>query len=799
MEVLLADQNLTRLYVHDMLDRQASHGQLRALWSQLQESLKCDMEKFRPPDGVTLRRCLHDEERITLASGDVVMRSTVTGEIHTVVTSEHLQHSFSIMSHVTDRGSVVCSSLHFLMAMGYLMFAFFGFFHGQWNALKTAARKSQGGKFWRAIIRYMVVWNMNAGPFRSRQWFRAKQEALRRLLSSMTVDSPEFQAIVHEFANDNSLPSQTREEQEIVFKRLASMRSFIKVGPILKLMRWCSITQVRNFYRNELHGLKMVLKHMSGDEGAAVAEVVLQTVAAGTSEAAHSAVEKSLRSKCGTIHLAPAYITDTNTDAIDVFVLATAAEQALYAHRATNVKDAKTAFQWNLEHTAHGKWEDIFINTARGSLYNMKELADMHCVDKGLRSSSQAAGLMDLVPWVCKCRAETVIPDAFAHPHCSIGSIDPDLVFKEQSRKSMAQELRILLQAEGLSHSHGELRSLLNDIPWAHWKAIRLYLELNSLQFSLGLGNERTELDEVLENIHYRLGDEKGSEDMHQFCRDETRRRRFAHLSAGRIMRCCVQSDVPRKRGFRTLNVPSEVAASARRSVANRSLHRVFKGAPTAWHSRLNGILEPNRTWPSPTVRGYEIGCSAWMWLLAYFRRHIGSMPLTAAWLSKLATERALLRGVCGNEFIVVASVKWHVLIWRVDSLAPMLWKLALERGSIQVLHITKAADWAQAEGRGVFLEHVGVAFEQQNDWRPMLELSLLKGVPLDVRELRLLSAELGLEVELGWGQDMLLAGILESVFKGNPEDLEKAKIACQKANTPKGDEEEVDPLLASA
>ena len=77
---------------------------------------------------------------------------------------------------------------------------------------------------------------------------------------------------------------------------------------------------------------------------------------------------------------------------------------------------------------------------------------------------------------------------------------------------------------------------------------------------------ESQSLTEILRCLHVRLGDEKGAEDIHQYCRDEGRRRRFANLTSGRLLRSCIDSLVPKKRQMPSLHVDFGVCMQNRKT-----------------------------------------------------------------------------------------------------------------------------------------------------------------------------------------------------------------------------------------
>ena len=215
-----------------------------------------------------------------------------------VIPRGSLRQDWHVLAQITDRGPIVAAAEHFILAQNYLTVVFFGFFHAQWNALKMAAKKALNGRCWAAIIKLMVVWNMNAGPFRSGQWYRSKQEALRAFLATRYYDDPEVQAVLPELARRKGLPCDDRESQEHVYQTcFAGMRSFREDGPVLKLMRWCGLKQVRDFYYPEMPGLKVILSHMAGGHGHGIDAASTSIVGEGTTTAAQAEVEKRQQTK----------------------------------------------------------------------------------------------------------------------------------------------------------------------------------------------------------------------------------------------------------------------------------------------------------------------------------------------------------------------------------------------------------------------------------------------------------------------------------------------------------------------
>ena len=264
IDTVLEPDQFTQFFVQYQITRQASHGQLKALFSQIEQATGKTAERFCLPLAVQVRRLRHQELRVVASNGEIYLVNKSAGTRTKVWPKEVLFTDYNLLIQVTDRGLIVTGALNFMLEMNYLTCVFFGFFHTQWNALKNAAKCAMGGKCWATIVKLMIVWNMNASPFRSGQWYRSKQEALSSFVDSHGID-PEIRAILPEMARRRNLRCNDADSEEKVYRTcFCSMRSFVEDGPVLKLMRWCGLKQVRDFYHAELPGLRLILLQMAG-------------------------------------------------------------------------------------------------------------------------------------------------------------------------------------------------------------------------------------------------------------------------------------------------------------------------------------------------------------------------------------------------------------------------------------------------------------------------------------------------------------------------------------------------------
>ena len=143
-----------------------------------------------------------------------------------------------------------------------------GVLHDTWSSIKNAAKNCLAGKWWKTIVKFASIANLNHGPFRSGAWGRATQEAHAHYCSSLSVSDDAFRAAARRQAALDGLPCDTDDDWAYWLQRTACLPSCVEAGPALKLARWMSIQQCWTYYRREIWLLREVLLCMQPEEGA---------------------------------------------------------------------------------------------------------------------------------------------------------------------------------------------------------------------------------------------------------------------------------------------------------------------------------------------------------------------------------------------------------------------------------------------------------------------------------------------------------------------------------------------------
>ena len=546
VEVIWEDDVCAGLWCEEKLVREATHTLMRDHIAQVEAHLKTadvDYSVFDLPADIVIRPILHGESMHRLESGELAILDEGKQEFTTCLSWEACERDVDIHINVTDRCSTNVCGLHHLMELQILMLTFFGWFHGQWNGLKRAARRCLNGKVWKAISQLTVFFNLPFGPFKKKVWFHTMREALQQLMATNTHLHARFQELLELIGRGYGyLDTSAVEVQKAIWARVGCMRSNLNKGPILKLARWGSIRQVRDFKRQDVWGNKVLLEEIAAI--ATDADVRdLAAVAHGTASSMAAGVESNARQPSALMR-AHRYITEENIDALDVFCLVTTHENAQYVERAKLLKTPDAAFEHNMEQVRWA-WRPRLLGTV-SACFDMDEMMLMRMDEGDARASCLCNDVLQLVLHVLEERAEVVIPEALAHPWSSIACLHADAEVASDSRVRLQFDFNALLWGESVMGTNRVMKRLMGEIPWRRFSAIRLYMFTNDLVMQDG-NDEPDRLNSILWPIHKRILDEKGAEDLHQFCRDEGRRKRFDEVTPDRVFRACRDANVARK------------------------------------------------------------------------------------------------------------------------------------------------------------------------------------------------------------------------------------------------------------
>ena len=275
-----------------------------------------------------------------------------------------------------------------------------------------------------------------------------------------------------------------------------------------------------------------------------------------------------------------------------------------------------------------------------------------------------------VIVWLESESFEVVI-DNLSHPGCTVACVSSHEDEAMRARQQLLADWEILQKCERLQHKSFLLRQILAEIDWTRWEWVRLYMHLNEAELRGGKPptGDASAVHRCLLPIHVRIPDEKGGEDLHQFVRDETRRRRFKKLTPQRISYVVTTASIPSDRGMPQLSVPPATFESMSARDKHESMDSVFFGSPKHWSPALNKTLKTDKG-DSHSEAAQAAAVSSWRWIREYFTTHAGAharRPLICGMVAKLCLERHAMWAEGHGYHAVIASWPWSILRWSLD------------------------------------------------------------------------------------------------------------------------------------
>ena len=753
-------------WVQDRLDRQCTWGSLRGVVKSVEVLSTQSIESWKLSDSIKLRPLGVNELRSRLPSGEFYVMDAVSQQGFVQLPRCFLTRTIPTITHLTDRGPTVAPVHHF---MAYSRFAWswaFGVYHGMWNSIKNTCKSACGGAFWQCILHFLVYANMNFGPFGSGYWFRLKQTSLSRYMQLNDHRTPAFQHIKTKWARANKLPLVGDSDEVELFKSLATMRSYNEKTTQLKLMRWLSINESWDALEPELWGSKLVLDFINNSSE--IMDEASTPGFDGTGHAVSAEIANAMKNKQGTLQKAPDFVCDHNIAMMRIFRVATKTIHEDYSDRAHFIKSMSDAFHYRL-YESKGGWSERIQCIATSCFYDQASLQYLDVMDDNAESIQCRAWLLEFFTKLVHFRCQHVLPETHCYPWIIIQAVDPERVSRDAFRQRMLRDLEVLLWAEDLSHRHPGLNRVLSDVWWRELEIARLPLFLNEMENGSCDGEATTRLCESLVAF---MPDEKCAEDLHQHCRDEQRSKRAPDLGPCRIMRTCIESQLPSKRRMPEVSATVTDIAAAMMRRPEKCGHQ-FKPTPTHWPPTLDGLTSRVRAWKSPTQESYYQGVSAWRWLVHWYEYckngSQGHVPIASSFRSRLAGVGKILRHY-RKMFFVLSVLPWGLVVWDCEMVDAGHARLVL--GSDEPIHWLFI--WSVAESLVVDVELVykkahGLVMKLCKDM-PLLEFGLLQGAILNKNDIIALHEEVksGCGDLKRHGKDRLLHTLASFVFSGD-------------------------------
>ena len=778
MEAIFRDQGVSELFVKDKMVRQATHALLRAVITQLEGLFPDPLARGKLSPDVRVQAHGSPADKTITEDGKLKVVNDRTGLKQDVFPHDFSLDNHLVLTHTVDRGSTGGALLFFMISQGYLWTVAWGFFHDMWNSIKNAAKKTANGKWWKTILQFASVANLNHGPFRSGAWGKSKQIFHKRYMESHTSDSLDFVEAAKKTAYLAGLDA-TDLDYDYWFNVMGRLPSCTEAGPVCKFARWHSIEQCWKYYRHEMWFLKEVLLSMDPQEAQKhVASASTQMVDA-------ELAEKLTTDKGGLVVRAPSYITQNLIDSMDMFAAVTDPLKTYSSSKAENVKTVEANIE-NQHELMAGGWEDQFIDIIRAAFFDLHLLLNLDADVGDQRSADNIAELAAFALQLMTERAIRVLPELFQHPACSVQALHPDPQVAKNAVREFSDHLRILLDAEHkfLAGIDLGLKNILADIVWKDNQTVRLFLHLCASDVESSSYDASTRMARAM---HSKLGDEKAPEDIHQHVRDAQRCRRHKVLTGVAIHHTQLLSGVLQSRNLQVQQVPIEAVANecwrSQRFNSKTRQHK-YNAAPKYFPKELNALLDGRNKWPAATVEQRAQSYLAWAWLKGWGTRPPAEVP-ESPWSSRLVPAHWALRVRSTQQVYMNLYAGRHgCIVLKLLTASEGSWKLVSDRGLIEVLHIVNPQDYDLLPTRAVVNMSTGIIFEQHKDSTTILKKALEDTRDFEKYEMLQALKYVKPDDDIDHSElkrqkkEHILEFLIDHVFVGNPEKQTEIKNA---------------------
>ena len=395
--------------------------------------------------------------------------------------------------------------------------------------------------------------------------------------------------------------------------KMLNIRSCHEAGPILKFARWLSVPQVWEYFRQEIHLLRVPLEDMAKHTEE------LSTSIASSSTAQHDAdlAQRMTTSKTGLIQRAPAYLTEELATHLDIITCVTAPLAMFYSHRTAEVKTPAEGLEENLKMSAEQSWLVLLSDVLHDGLLWGPHLRKMGCT--ATKPADERYIHIQIVFQYTFTVVSEIAVRFFPHmegmPHSAIRFLQSN---KNEMRNAvdehLAQWKAILLVEEMAARGNPATLRLAADLPQRHQKLVRMIYKY--LEHEEALQRPGAKAPPVGQITHHlatavalKFPDEKIIEDCNGFIRDLSRVRRNKRFPMTVVHNKLLQCGVISSRGMDGPSVELSEIANIKNiksaTAGHSSTKHLYKAhvPENLWPESLDRILLPKRDWMSPGVQ----------------------------------------------------------------------------------------------------------------------------------------------------------------------------------------------------
>ena len=210
------DPEIQALSAVNKLTRVAGYNEIRALSHSL-KAVNFPLDRFRFPKDL-LWKPLQSHETRVWSDGQYWVVDTRTGEKRPQLPSDFCIETTPLLISVSDQGGINRAGLDYLVyKLGLSMHIQFDPYHRGWNDLKDTLKKSKGDLF-KCFLSFALVFNVNYGPFGSKEWFQRKQSMATDLVNSTSPHEEPFVSFIPWICKERSCRAPVSPRKRATFQ-----------------------------------------------------------------------------------------------------------------------------------------------------------------------------------------------------------------------------------------------------------------------------------------------------------------------------------------------------------------------------------------------------------------------------------------------------------------------------------------------------------------------------------------------------------------------------------------------------
>ena len=533
------DPEIQALGGMNKLTRISGFSEIRALSHSL-NAIKMPLEKFKLPPKFLWWPLTPHQKRV-LKNGAWWVVDT-DGKEYIQIPSDFCIDSTPVLVSVSDQGSLNRSGLDYLVhKLGLNILVAFDPFHRSWNDIKLCLKSSKGDLF-KTLLSFSLLWNVNYGPFNSREWFQRKQQKLRDFLEYGSPHQEPFLSFIPYICQERNIPEPTTaQEREHIFQSLSSMNNVRALGPVVKLMRWFSWFQSEQYFSGENWAMKFLMLETESrsvnDSTNFVRSEESISIPSGLTDKQELA---NLKKKHGTWALAPLLVTPASMFQKDLIALLVKPCWNAHSSVASKVLSPAQVASFTIS-KSQGDWvSEIFGLVMNGfqSPPVLKKLYPFQLTSEATQKVRVSMHFDFLVKLIAK-RSMSLAAQFLRPPLRYAGLLCSDPATSKNVQNKMESEWKVLLGLEDKDRSGTFVRGL-DALHFLGTSIARLAFMLNEQDLLSNTSNAA----KVLKACVCHFGDTAVVENTHQGAKDILAEARHNQRSRVHKFQACLNTEV---------------------------------------------------------------------------------------------------------------------------------------------------------------------------------------------------------------------------------------------------------------